>query len=453
VPWIALFAVAAVGLAVFWPGLSAWFQLDDFAWLQIVRHTGHASWLSPVLRATPHGTWRPITDGLFFAVFNRLFGLDGHPYRVLVHATYALDVVLIGVLASRLGAGRIESALAALLFAVNGGLVVPMAWTCSYNQILAITFVVGGLLAWRAWCVDGGWPRYLLVLTLQLFGLFVLELLIVFPLVAALYVVCFMPRARWRALAPALAPLVLLAGSWALIHVLHAPPAKTGPYHAHIGLGMFESLWRYWRWTVLPPHRWETEWWRSLIPVIVGLALIAYAIAVRRHDRRPLFFAGLYVTLLLPALPLTDHVVENIVAAPALAFALWLAAFLAAVARRQVVARVAVAALVLPFIFETALLSHGGCAWWSANSVAIERVARVLMERRAHLPPADELRLRGASYDFLRFGYTGGQLFQALDLEPACVEVEPSSDLGLSTADVCGPPRASVPSDILSLTK
>lgn len=78
-PWIGLLLVAAVGLAVFRPGLSAWFQLDDFVWLQLVRHTGHHGWLSPILYATPQGTWRPITDGLFFAVFNRLFGLDAHP--------------------------------------------------------------------------------------------------------------------------------------------------------------------------------------------------------------------------------------------------------------------------------------------------------------------------------------------------------------------------------------
>ena len=75
--------------------------------------------------------------------------------------------------------------MAALFFAVHHALAVPMGWTCSYNEMLAITFIISSLLCWKAYCDYGDVWRYSTLLLLQCLGVLALEVHIMFPLMAA----------------------------------------------------------------------------------------------------------------------------------------------------------------------------------------------------------------------------------------------------------------------------
>ena len=128
-----LWAVPAVFcLALYWPGLSAWFQMDDFAWLGLARTLRGPGDLPRALFAPmAQGTVRTLSERLFFLVFHALFGLWAGPYRVWVFATQLANLVLLGAIAARLTRSKLAAWLAPVFWTASTGLALPMAWTAA----------------------------------------------------------------------------------------------------------------------------------------------------------------------------------------------------------------------------------------------------------------------------------------------------------------------------------
>lgn len=435
-----LLGVVALGLAVFGPGLHAWFQRDDFVWIWIARRAHTDGLWTALATATPQGTWRPLTDGLLFTVFHRWFGLDAAPYRALVFATYAGNVVLVATLARRLGASVRESLVAAALFAVHDGLAVSMAWTCAYNQLLAITFTVGSLILWRRYCETRRFAVYAWIVSLQLLGVLALETHILFPLEAAAYVLLLEPRTRWRECGLALIPLAAIAATWAVLHVVHAPPPHDGPYKAVIGFGAVATLWHYWVWTVTPAKPLLAAW-QHIVAAGAAIASAIFAISrQRRGDARPIFFAALYLILLAPALALPNHVVPNVVALPAVAFALLAAAWFEHVWSTGAAGSLVAAAAALMFTVSMGRAAHGDCAWWTRRSVALRPLFTTMTKLRAANHDA-RIRVVDVDSEFIETALFDNA-FVYLNLAPACAEVSvPEQWKGLPAGVVCPPRR------------
>ena len=128
-------------LALYWHGLKAWFQMDDFAWLGL--HTLVHDWdsfLDAMFRPMAQGTVRPISERLFFLSFWHLFGMEALPYRTLVFLTAFANVILISVIVRRLTASALAGFLAPVLWLTSPSLYEPMTWTSAYNQILCAFF-------------------------------------------------------------------------------------------------------------------------------------------------------------------------------------------------------------------------------------------------------------------------------------------------------------------------
>ena len=78
--WLAL---PLICLAVYWRGLFAWFQADDFAWLSLRAHVHDwRSLLENLFAPMAQGTIRPLSERAFFLVFESLFGLHALPFRI-----------------------------------------------------------------------------------------------------------------------------------------------------------------------------------------------------------------------------------------------------------------------------------------------------------------------------------------------------------------------------------
>lgn len=449
-PLAGLLVVAAGGVLLFHRGLASWFALDDFLWLHVARLAPERGAWTTLGTATLHGTWRPLSEPGFFTACYRLFGLHALPYRALVFATYAGDVVLVGALAARLGATRAWSLAAAALFAVHSGLLVPMCWTSSYNQVLTIGLIAGELIVWLDWCERGGRCRYAALLALYALSLLALEVNVVFPAIAACALGALEPRRRWRELSLALAPLCALAAAWAAIHLVHAPAAQRGIYQLRFGWINVVVLWRYWRWTVLPAQLWEDQAWRSIVPAIAGaLAIGGVAWRARRGDRRPLLLLVTYAMTFGPSLLLPAHIdsAPNVVATPAFAFALAFASLLAPLARAGRAGRAAALGLAGGFAGVMIYGSAIGCREWSERTRTVEPIIRRVMAARAAAPERP-IRVRGADDDFL--SYAGeDNAFDALGLDAVCVELTPEARAGhrLPRWLPCGAPTA----DALSL--
>ena len=124
-------------LAIYWLGLRAWFQQDDFAWLRLntrLHETGNLWTL--LFEPQAQGTIRPLSERTFFMALNGLFGFDALPFRIAVFLTQIANLLLLSTVAWRLTKSRAAGFLAPVLWICNNTLATVMSWTAAYNQAL-----------------------------------------------------------------------------------------------------------------------------------------------------------------------------------------------------------------------------------------------------------------------------------------------------------------------------
>ena len=138
-------APPAVLLAVFHDGLWTWFHTDDFSLMWLVTLSGEEFW-GRLLEPRAQGTYRPLSERLFFYGLHAGFGWNSFPFRAVVFATQIVNLWLLMRLALRLGCSLGAASLAAALWAVHVGLGAPMGWTSAYNQTLCAFFLLAALL-------------------------------------------------------------------------------------------------------------------------------------------------------------------------------------------------------------------------------------------------------------------------------------------------------------------
>jgi hypothetical protein len=334
-------------LALYWPGLRAWFQQDDFAWLAL---GGTVSDPYTLLRALfapmAQGTIRPLSERAFFMVFHGIFGLWATPFRMFVFLTQFANLVLLGMLAARVSRSRAAGFLAALFWGLNGGLAMVMSWTSAYNQVLCAFFMLLALNCFVRY-TDTGDRRYLAAQWAAfLFGFGALEINAVYPAVAAAYALC-----RARPYLKKTWPMFAVSAAYTALHFWAAPVRAAGPAYAmHFDLSMFSTLWTYWQWTLgparLPLLAAGTAPWIGLAGTAAftsALALFA-ARQLRRKEWAALVPLAWFVLALVPVLPLRDHMSSHYLTLPSAGVA-WLAGwgFAAALRRTWAVRALAVA--------------------------------------------------------------------------------------------------------------
>jgi hypothetical protein len=309
-------------LALYWPGVTAWFQADDFGWLNLAFNVRQGK---PILEALfepqAQGTFRVLSERAFFISFYNLFGLDALPYRIWVFLTQFANLLLLISVTQRLTRSRAAGWWAAVFWGVNVGLSVALVWTAVYNQVLCTFFV---LLAFRLLLlyIDTGRRRYYWAQVLAfVIGFGALELMVVYPALAAAYTWVF-ARRHFRSVLP----LVAISAGYAVLNRYAAPPA-TGLYAMQFDTGLLAGLWQYWGWsTGVGALRTVLEF--PAAPVTICLivltgGVLAFVVArCRRHDWLPAFFLLWWLFLVSPYLPLSGHVSDYYTVLPALGVAM-----------------------------------------------------------------------------------------------------------------------------------
>src|ERR1051326_8907860 len=130
-------------LVLYWPGLTAWFRGDDFAWLGagIYNQNFHVLLVS-IFGPKAQGTIRPLSERLFFMLGFQLFGLDALPFRIVVFATHFANLALASWIGARLTGSRAAGVAACVLWLANSSNILPLSWTCVYNQGLCGVFLL-----------------------------------------------------------------------------------------------------------------------------------------------------------------------------------------------------------------------------------------------------------------------------------------------------------------------
>jgi hypothetical protein len=396
-PWaLAWIIPPLVCLALYWPGLRAWFQADDFAWLSLSLdvHNG-ADLLKALFVPKAGGSTRVLSERAFFLAFHAMFGLDALPYRIWVFATQFANLWLLAAIARRITGSDLAGLLAPLFWIVNGTLAVIMTWTSAYNQVLWAFFTL--LSFWFLLrFVETSARKYELAQWVSfLLGFGALELNVVYPALAAVYVF-FQARSYFRRTLWLFVPAI----AFAVVQRSLAPRA-IGRYTLHFDFGMARTLWTYWTWALGFGHLAELEFVNAWV-VPAGLAVLTAALLgyvawkAYRRNWLPLVLLSWFILALAPVLPLRDHPTEYYPAVPSIGLATLGAMAVAEALRNRTRWKLAAVILAVVYIWPSAVVASDTTRWLSRTSLDIKQM--VLGVARAHqLHPGKTILLTGVN--------------------------------------------------------
>ena len=338
-------------VAVHWLALHTWFYNDDFAWLGLkLKADSLHGLLQMLFRPAAGGTVRVLSERLYFLVFSSMFGLHAAPYRLMTLFTQFANIVLIMQIARQVAGSALAGFLAAVLWTANASLAEALAWNSAYNEI-AEAFCL--LLAFRLFLayIDTGRVRYWIwQWVVFLLGFGVLEMNVVYPALACGYAL-FRARVHVRKTLYLFIPSIL----YTLVHEFFIPKLASPPYRMYLDASMAQTLWRYWTFALGALRAvkidWRPHWLGLAITICASLGFAAFLyLRARTRDWLPLFFLGWFLIVLLPVLPLKNHITEYYVMLPGLGLAI-LAGWAIASSKRPVTRS---AALLLAVVYLAA---------------------------------------------------------------------------------------------------
>lgn len=214
---IALFVLTAAQCVnhsrlAWWPGFSQ----DDFCWLEDARR----SLSDPRHLGTLHisGFFRPLVHATFAANY-AASGMSPGSYYAVNIALEAACILLVGLLARRLGLGPWGMLAAAAAFATHGSHDEILGWISGRTTSLWTLMGLSALLCWSKWRGGGGRHWYVAAVAGCAAALLCKEEAAALPLVLAAMDWIMFPResATWRRRFTAWLPLVLLTAAYLLM--------------------------------------------------------------------------------------------------------------------------------------------------------------------------------------------------------------------------------------------
>jgi hypothetical protein len=368
--------------------LRAWFQADDFPWLALRLHVHNARqfWYA-MFAPLAGGSIRPFSERGFFMGFSSLFGIHALPYRIAVYVTQLAVIALLARVARRLCGSLLAAFAAPILWISNSSLAMPLTWTCAYNEILlsgVFLLAFYGLLRY----VETNDRRYnVLQWAAFLFGFGVLEINVVYPFIAILYVVCF---AR-KLLRQTLLLLIPSAIFTSIFFAVKIKPKNEAFYALSAGLSTFRTLTSYWAVALGPSAAAEYFSWVRPIALtatlILTLALIVFAgWRVRRGDWIPVFCLGWFLIALAPFLTIQSHIADYYDTVPAIGLALAGAWAVVVSSKSGVLARAGTFTLIAVYLaFQIPTARASSKELW-ARSVPLKRLVLGVQSIHEHDP-------------------------------------------------------------------
>ena len=347
-----------VCLIVYWYGLRSWFLGDDFFWLGIQDRIGAGSsfWYE-VFKPAQHGTFRPLSERLFFLVFHWAFGLHALPYRACVFLTFFADLALLASILKRITGSRAVGFWAAIFWVLNPAMATEMTWSSGYMQILCGLFLLLEFHFLLRHIETGRWRYWVAQAAVFVAGFLVMETNVVYPLLALGYTFFFARKYVLRTL-----PLLLVSLVFVALHMALVPKQSSGYYAMHFGWRLAVVFWAYWRDAVSPPQAAAVLglWWRIVPLGVRAMTLALGAFLVWETARRRFLAAVLFswfALLLAPVLPLGGHLQYYYLTLPLMGLAAFAAYALWRGWSRGGLMRLVAAALAAEFILVSAPLA------------------------------------------------------------------------------------------------
>ncbi len=304
-------------LALYWRGFTSWFRGDDLAWLGTGLYIQNFhDFLIAMFGPQAQGTIRPLSERAFFMAGFSLFGLDALPFKIVVFATQFANLALVASIGARITGLRAAGWCAAMLWVLHGSGILPLGWTCVYNEVMCGFFLLLAFHFLMRYTETGRRRYYVLQWAAFLLGFGALELNVVYPAIAAAWTLLCARRFFRGTL-----PLFAVSAAYAVAHNAAAPMQKSGDYAMHFTGAIFRTLGTYWTWSVGPPFLYTPfdlpTWMLPAGVAVITLALLWFlAVKLRAGARAALFCIVWYLAVISPVLPLRDHQTEYYVFLP-----------------------------------------------------------------------------------------------------------------------------------------
>jgi len=366
---------------IYWPGLTAWFQADDFAWLalRLQVHDWH-SLMRAMFTPMAQGTIRPWSERAYFLAFESLFGLNALPFRICAFLTQCASLTLLAAVTRRLAGSAAAGFWAAVLWVVNSSLITAMVWSSAYNQVQCGFFLLGAFWFLLRYVQTGRTSDYIWQWVLFLLGFGALEVNVVYPALAAAYTLLL---ARKHFLATL--PLFIPSAAFALVDRILAAPQASGAYALHFDRALPATLLTYWQWALVSDYLPTSLYGRleSVLLACLTLLLLTF-VTVRawRHDWLPAFCLAWFAIVLAPVLPLRDHISDYYLTLPTVGLAMLGAYALLRAWRQPRIWKVLAVTAVAAYMVLMVRFDRIATRWWNQRSWAVERL--VLGVERAH---------------------------------------------------------------------
>lgn len=377
--WI---APPALALLLYWPGLIAWFQKDDFAWLGLYSmiHSPSDLWTA-LFQPYAQGTVRTISERAYFTILYALFGMNALPYHALGFGTQFANLTLINLICARLTGSTAAGFWAAILWVLNANLGYAMAWVAIYHQILCV-FVFLLALYFLIRFAETAERKYLAAQWLVfLIGFGVEELNVVYPALAVAYALCC-ARQVLRFVLPMFIPAI----AYTAIHLAAAPLSADGPYKMHWDFSVFSTLWLYWK-TALGPAKLinlgiQPSPGRSALAAALTIGFLCFLLSqIQRRRWLTVFFASWFLIVLSPLLPLRDHFTDYYLTIPLIGLSMWGAWAIVCGWRQAGLAKVAAILLTAVYLIVNIPLARSNVNAFYKLSVRIQTMTEAVVEQ------------------------------------------------------------------------
>ena len=304
-----------VSVLLFWPGLTAWFQRDDFAWLGLrdMVHGWHdLGWA--LFAPLAQGTIRTLSERVVYLSFFSAFGMNALPYRMLAFLTHFANLTLLSAVTRKLTGSRAAGFWAAMIWTVNGIMAVALAWTAIYYELLCCFSLLLSLWFLIRYSETGERRFYIAQWMTFLLGFGILELIVVYPALAAVYALCRARRLLWK-----IAPMFLVSAAYSVFHLAVSPLSAAGPYKMHWDFQVFNTLMVYAIHALGPSQLTQLgiQHGRTAlaVPLFFGLGTF-FLWKLWRREWIVVFFPAWFVIVLSPLLPLRDHITDYYLTIP-----------------------------------------------------------------------------------------------------------------------------------------
>jgi hypothetical protein len=440
---------------VFWEGLQCWFIADDFAWLGLLRQYNSLGDLPSILFApAAQGTIRPWSERGFFLLFESLFGLDDLPFRIAAFTVMSGNLLLVAWLTRRVTLSTAAGCLAAVLWAANTALVTPMTWSSGFNQVLCPFFLLSALVLFIRFAETGRrrfWWAQLLVFVL---GFGALEINVIYPALAAAWVLFVAVPARRRKLLLSIVPLFAVSVVYFVLHRTVAPLPASGVYALHFDGRIFRTLAIYGKWSLLPVDWPNFGHSPGLGKAIVGCEIVALTVLFAAESRKRrvlvLFFVSWYLIALAPVLALPDHRTDYYLTIPLIGLSMlaaWGCLCAWNAASRTMVWRFVAVAAILAYLSGMVPVSRSGTHWWREKTKAVRGlVLGVEAARQSH--PGKVILLDGLNSTLYSDSIGQGALYATSE---DSVYLTPGSEATIQSAPDLGDLDRAVPDPAVAL--